>query len=93
MYDFRKYNCSKSNTFDDLEQFGEETETIKETELSDETQLYYDKICSNRIPLSLYWDSEDPRLLVCNAKKLKLSSSNIKKGFVSLYGSQNENKN
>ncbi|KAK4874572.1 hypothetical protein RN001_013932 [Aquatica leii] len=83
LYDFRKYNCSKSNTYDDFENVIDEDNCN-----DDETTLRYNKICTNRIPLSLYWDDEDPRLLVCNAKKIKNSNSHGGKGSncLSLYG-------
>lgn len=33
---------------------------------------WYEEICASRIPLGVRWDFEDPRLLVCSAKKLKV---------------------
>ena len=67
MYDFRKHedymnldSDSISHSFDDLK----------------DSKLLYDKICQNRIPLCVYWDCNDPRLLVCSAKKLKNANKN-----------------
>lgn len=82
-YDFRKYNTSKSNTFENFDNF--ENDVEDETNLT-ETQRIFNRICSNRIPLTVHWDNEDPRLLVVNAKKLKNSNLNANKGFMSLYG-------
>ncbi|KAF5302514.1 hypothetical protein FQR65_LT00886 [Abscondita terminalis] len=89
LYDFRKYNSSKSNTYDDLENLIEEDYCN-----DDETALRYNQICTNRIPLSVYWDGEDSRLLVCNAKKLKNSNLQGSKGHksLSLYGKKEETK-
>ncbi|KAB0793767.1 hypothetical protein PPYR_13387 [Photinus pyralis] len=86
-YDFRKFNCSKSNTYEDFRDICDEL--IDDD--ADETTALYNKICTNRIPLSLHWDNEDARLLICNAKKLK--SSGGRKPYLSLYGKEhNENK-
>lgn len=35
-----------------------------------------DKVCVDRIPLSIAWDTDDPRLLICDAKKLKSNEIN-----------------
>ncbi|KAK5641268.1 hypothetical protein RI129_009815 [Pyrocoelia pectoralis] len=67
LYDFRKFNCSKSNTYEDFQDVCDE---VVDEDVDDTTAMY-NKICTNRIPLSLHWDNEDARLLVCNAKKLK----------------------
>ncbi|KAJ8978265.1 hypothetical protein NQ317_012623 [Molorchus minor] len=48
--------------------------------IGDDVRLAFDEICRNRIPLTICWDKEDSRLLVCNARKLKLP--NGKKGFL-----------
>jgi intraflagellar transport protein 140 len=39
---------------------------------TDEAKAVFDEICSNRIPLHLHWDNSDSRLLVCDAKRVKL---------------------
>ncbi|KAF5285788.1 hypothetical protein FQA39_LY04249 [Lamprigera yunnana] len=91
LYDFQKYNCSKSNTYDDFQNISNDIDC----NTTDEAASWYNKICSNRIPLSLYWDNEDPRLLVCNAKKLKnTNTSEIqRRESLSLHGKlSSENK-
>ena len=70
-YDFRKYDDVKksglSGYFD-----SEDKNDDSNKEESDPTTVF-DEICRNRIPLSLHWSEDDPRLLICNARKLKLT--------------------
>lgn len=78
IYDFKK---NTENSFQNSQYDGNiETNEINDEE-SDESKVIFDKICKSRIPLSLYWDYEDSRLLVCDAKKIKTQS---KKGFKKL---------
>lgn len=67
-YDFKKY----SNLIDDDNDNEEIDEKIN-------VENEFNEICINRIPLSVNWDENDGRLLVCDAKKLKIP--NDKKGF------------
>ncbi|XP_022916343.2 intraflagellar transport protein 140 homolog [Onthophagus taurus] len=60
------------------------------TDYEDENEVESNQICTNRIPLSVYWDHSDPRLLICNAKKLKTP---ISKSLINLYGNKNELEN
>ncbi|KRT80306.1 hypothetical protein AMK59_8792 [Oryctes borbonicus] len=74
-YDFKK----KRRSFD----YEDDAMEIGDSN-SDETKAIYDKICTNRIPLSIHWDTYDSRLLVCNARKMKIASKS--KSLVNLYG-------
>lgn len=76
-YDFKKKR--RSFDYDDVLE-------IADNHL-DDTEVLYDKICTNRIPLSIYWDTCDPRLLICNARKMKIASKS--KSLVNLYGASN----
>lgn len=68
-YDFRKHDgLSNSDFGDTLESEFDELNT------DDESDVAFDEICKNRIPLSLYWCEEDARLLICDAKKIKKSN-------------------
>lgn len=74
-YDFRK---NESQVYD------EEGNVIQNPSLDeDDSNEIYDKICKSRIPLTTFWDWDDPRLLVCDAKKLK--SGKEKKQFTGIY--------
>ncbi|KAI4456192.1 hypothetical protein MML48_8g00010237 [Holotrichia oblita] len=74
-YDFKK----KRKSFD----YEDDTLEISDN-TGDDTKSIYDKICTNRIPLSIHWDIYDSRLLVCNARKMKIASKS--KSLVNLYG-------
>lgn len=67
-YDFHKYGdyLTEEALLEDLKQLKSESSA-------------YDEICANRIPLTIFWDGDDPRLLVCDAKRLKIAGD--KKGF------------
>lgn len=78
IYDFKKRTNNQNSQYEDEETFNNED--------ADDVKIAFNKICAGRIPLSLYWDNEDSRLLVCNAKKLKSSKS--KKGFKKNYTRQ-----
>ncbi|GJQ73670.1 putative intraflagellar transport protein 140 [Trypoxylus dichotomus] len=74
-YDFKK----KRRSFD------YEDDTLEMSDNNpDETKAIYDKVCTNRIPLSIHWDTYDCRLLVCSARKMKIASKS--KSLVNLYG-------
>lgn len=76
MYDFKKNSNHQIYEYDDYE----ETETkrsLDAEENGDDTKVVFDKICMGRIPLFLYWDFKDPRLLVCDAKRIKISNQKI----------------
>lgn len=51
----------------------------------EDAAAWYEEICASRIPLAVHWDLEDPRLLVCSAKKLKVGLEK-KKGFAKAMG-------
>lgn len=68
-YDFKKY----SNLIDD------DNDNDEEIDEKINVENEFNEICINRIPLSVNWDENDGRLLVCDAKKLKIP--NDKKGF------------
>lgn len=74
-YDFHKYgNFGDIPTPDEFsieEKFSEEN--LDEKVEIDEAKAAFDEICANRIPLHLFWDNNDSRLLVCDAKKVKLN--------------------
>lgn len=74
-YDFKK----KRKSFD----YEDDTLEISDN-TGDENKSIYDKVCTNRIPLSIHWDIYDSRLLVCNARKMKIASKS--KSLVNLYG-------
>ncbi|KAK9885497.1 hypothetical protein WA026_010990 [Henosepilachna vigintioctopunctata] len=64
------YNFRKS--YDDDDTFTTEFEEESPRNIAEqELNCSYRDICQNRIPLSLFWDKDDPQLLVCNAKRLK----------------------
>lgn len=63
-FDFHKYG--------DYVTDDEGLEVVKKD--AEDTTVWYEEICASRIPLALQWDTEDPRLLVCCAKKLKVAS-------------------
>ncbi|RZC33588.1 hypothetical protein BDFB_000428 [Asbolus verrucosus] len=80
-YDFHKYGNlndldASPNEYSIDAKASLADDDIKE---SDDTAAMFDEICANRIPLHLHWDNNDARLLVCNAKKVKLP--NEKKAF------------
>lgn len=61
---------------------GSEENDVEEKTIDDDNdnlvdiKVDHDKICMDRIPLSIFWDAEDSRLLVCDAKKLKSNDGN-----------------
>ncbi|VEN35720.1 unnamed protein product [Callosobruchus maculatus] len=63
-YDFKKY-ASESDEQPKLDEMSE----------MDQISANYDDICRNRIPINFFWDVNDPRLLVCDARRLKSASS------------------
>ncbi|XP_049817321.1 intraflagellar transport protein 140 homolog isoform X2 [Aethina tumida] len=65
-YNFKKIQNESGEDDEEEEKLGEKT--------------LFDEICAGRVPLAVNWDKEDPRLLVCDAKKLK--SNSRRKGFV-----------
>ncbi|XP_030750453.1 intraflagellar transport protein 140 homolog [Sitophilus oryzae] len=68
-YDFRKYEDFEKSTMDKYF----ETEGEKDAKKEDnDSSTDFDEVCKNRIPLSLHWCEDDSRLLVCNAKKIKV---------------------
>ncbi|XP_030750473.1 intraflagellar transport protein 140 homolog isoform X2 [Sitophilus oryzae] len=68
-YDFRKYEDLEKSTMDKYF----ETEGEKDAKKEDnDSSTDFDEVCKNRIPLSLHWCEDDSRLLVCNAKKIKV---------------------
>lgn len=79
-YDFKK----KRRSFD----YDDDPIELTENNL-DDTKVIYDKICTNRIPLSIHWDTYDARLLACNARKMKITSKS--KSLVNLYGASKGN--
>lgn len=64
-YDFRKGQDSNV-----------EEKTEGNEDYAVDIHVDFDKVCVDRIPLSICWDSDDPRLLVCDAKKLKSNEVN-----------------
>lgn len=58
------------------------SEKVKDDEEQDDMQddMKADKkeICRNRIPIDIFWDRNDPRLLICDAKKLKCGETKRK---------------
>ncbi|ERL85430.1 hypothetical protein D910_02850 [Dendroctonus ponderosae] len=71
-YDFRKHDGMENSDFSDTLEL-----EFNELNTDDESDVAFDEICKNRIPLSLYWCEEDARLLICDAKKIKKSNSKI----------------
>lgn len=65
-YDFR------NNKYENVDGENESGDGDTKKESFNEVKINYDKICADRIPLSIHWDTEDTRLLVCDAKTLKL---------------------
>lgn len=63
-YDFRNNNENVDGASEDGDDDGKK-------EGFNEISVNYDKICADRIPLSIHWDIEDTRLLLCDAKTLK----------------------
>lgn len=78
IYDFHKYDIPNNEY--EFEHFGNEDNADKPNVDTDEIKKNFDEICKNRIPLNLSWDSEDPRLLVCSTRKIKMAIA--KKGFL-----------
>ncbi|XP_063916884.1 intraflagellar transport protein 140 homolog [Zophobas morio] len=76
-YDFHKYGNLGESTPDEYS-MDEKIQELADENLdeSDETKALFDEICSNRIPLHLFWDTSDARLLVCDAKRVKLPADN-----------------
>ncbi|EFA08985.1 Intraflagellar transport protein 140 homolog-like Protein [Tribolium castaneum] len=70
-YDFHKYGNFDLEPSPDEFSVDERSEQ-NDSSNDDETVAVFDEICSNRIPLHLFWDAHDPRLLICDAKKVKL---------------------
>lgn len=73
-YDFRK-TINLENGNDMIERGDGDAKKVSFNNIKSN----YDKICAERIPVSIHWDVEDARLLVCDAKTLKpaLVNSNI----------------
>lgn len=63
----------------DFHKYGDyvEDDSDKELEKATSNRSVYDEMCTNCIPVSVAWDKYDPRLLVCDVRRLK----NDKKGF------------
>lgn len=55
--------------------------SVEDESDSDDTKALYERVCRNCIPLSIFWDRQDPRLLVVDAKKLSVSKKQARKGF------------
>lgn len=70
IYDFQKYESLGDINFDGYY----ENETTVEVTAESDSNAVFDEICKNRIPMSIYWCEEDPRLLICNARKIKKTS-------------------
>lgn len=82
IYDFRKYDFANNNDVDGMYRNEvNEKDVDEDRNDAEEIKQAFDEICKNRIPLTLFWDAEDPRLLVCNARKLKMSTGKAK-GFL-----------
>lgn len=76
--DFHHYDFRKSHK--EVEAFDEDTVDVPAEEVDGtDVQSSFREICQNRIPLSLFWDKDDPRLLICNAKRLKYGLRSVKK--------------
>lgn len=73
-YNFRKAPMSGKTE----ETYGEDNLIEEDDAEYDDSRQLNNRVCSNRIPLSLFWDVEDPRLLVCNAKRIKSSKEKTK---------------
>ncbi|KAG5881961.1 hypothetical protein JTB14_020525 [Gonioctena quinquepunctata] len=71
VYDLKKY--------DFWEKTEREGEKIMEhnDKNSDEIKSAFDTVCRNRVPINYHWDKNDPRLLVCTAKKLKIPGTKM----------------
>lgn len=67
IYDFQKYGSLGDSNFDGYYEDG----TVVEITDESDSNTVFDEICKNRIPMSMYWCEEDPRLLICNARKIK----------------------
>ncbi|KAJ8931389.1 hypothetical protein NQ314_015707 [Rhamnusium bicolor] len=79
VYDFRKYDFPEKDDENEMYETGEHEITLNDNENdAEDIKSAFDEICRNRIPLTLCWDTEDPRLLVCNARKLKMSTEEKK---------------
>ncbi|CAH2002580.1 unnamed protein product [Acanthoscelides obtectus] len=63
-YDFKKF-ASGSDTHQKMDEMND----------IDQISANYDEICRNRIPINFFWDVNDPRLLMCDARRLKSASS------------------
>lgn len=81
IYDFRKYDFADKSDADGMYANEESEKGVEDRNDAEEIKQAFDGICRNRIPLTLFWDVEDPRLLVCNARKLKMSTGK-NKGFL-----------
>lgn len=42
----------------------------------EDVKIDKDEVCLNRIPINFFWDKNDPRLLICDARKLKTDIKN-----------------
>lgn len=76
-YDFKKSDKAKKHSFESESGDYLDEEEKNEAEINS-PEVMSDKICSNRMPLNIFWDGEDPRLLICDAKKLKASKEKVK---------------
>lgn len=70
-YDLKKNENDKEQNLQEEKENGD-----KNKEGFNDVTMNYDKICTDRIPLSVHWDTEDTRLLVCDAKTLKTTIHN-----------------
>lgn len=47
-----------------------------EDDSNDQVKIDKEEICLNRIPINFFWDKNDHRLLICDARKLKSETKN-----------------
>ncbi|XP_018335270.1 intraflagellar transport protein 140 homolog [Agrilus planipennis] len=84
-------NCEKTTSYSDGDGQGDSQEKSATPEIEysvrDDNNTEFEKIWSQRVPLSLHWDHEDAKLLVCNARKY----TNERKKFISLYTDMKKN--
>lgn len=71
-----EYNFRNTNSTYDEEEKTQEDEADGKNDNFIDIKVDHDKICMDRIPLSISWDTEDARLLICDAKKLKAGDQN-----------------
>lgn len=62
IYDIENNNLFTQNFRDNKQE---------KNEFDEDIELNKNIICQNRIPINFFWDRNDPRLLICDARKLK----------------------